>query len=406
MPEFSWRRKERRLASRTVTYGCGVKKLAVVLALPLLAALLAVPLAGTAGAGVVSVSSSKASVSDLGGTVTIHARVKKAKVCAWTSKPKVAGFDHTVKCAAKLSRAAKIPANHSEAGRRFVFSLKTRDGKLSASGTTVVTQAGRPAPTTTTTTTLPYGPFPGTESLNWAGFVLTGDTGSFQGASGEWTVPTLDCSAVPNGIVGDWVGVDGTSTTNPDLFQAGTISGCESGLQINAAWWTDQDENYEPMILFEPDPGDVISTEIAQSSSGNWSYTVDDVTADDSQTGTEAYSGPETSIEWIVEDPSNTSGALDPLGDFGSTTFSSLGVTLANGSWTVPPYSDATDIVNEKGTVLAVPSPMEGTTSAASFTVDYLPQHALSGTAGGGLRRYRATRVADLPHLLAPAGSR
>lgn len=380
-----------------MAYGFGVKKLALTLAVPLLGALVGVPLAATAATVGVAVTSSRVTLGDGGGAVTIHARVRKAKVCIWTSAPKVAGFDRSLKCAARLTRVARIPANHSEAPRRYVFSLRTRDGRNVATGKTTVVEAGRPAPTTTTTTTLPYGPFPGTQSANWAGYVLSGASGAYTGLSGDWTVPTLDCKATPKGLVGDWVGVDGTSTTNPDLFQAGTVSGCEQGVQVNAAWWTDQAENYEPVVLFEPSPGDVISTQLAESSSGNWSYAVDDMTTSDSQSGTEPYAGPETSVEWIVEDPSDANGGLDPLGDFGSTTFSSLAVTLTSGSWTVPPYSDAVDIVNGKGSVLAIPSPMSGTTSSASFTVDYLAPHTVAASPDAGYRRYAATRVASLP---------
>ena len=105
-----------------------------------LAGLVIVPV--SAAVKPVTVTASKSSLSDSGGSVTIHARVKSAKTCAWTSSPKVKGFDGSVKCKAKLSRVAELPANTTMCVKRFTFSLDTVSDKIKASGSAIVTEAG------------------------------------------------------------------------------------------------------------------------------------------------------------------------------------------------------------------------------------------------------------------------
>jgi hypothetical protein len=89
----------------------------------------------------VTVRANTSSVGALGGGVTIRATVKSAKRCAWTSSPKVKGFDGSVTCAAKLSRVAKLSANSTSRAKRFTFSLDTVNGKIKASASIVVSEA-------------------------------------------------------------------------------------------------------------------------------------------------------------------------------------------------------------------------------------------------------------------------
>ena len=46
-----------------------------------------------------------------------------------------------------------------------------------------------------------------------------------------------------------------------------------------------------------------------------------------------------------------------PLANFGSVTFTDLGLTVPSGSWTLPPYSDAVEMVAPDGSVEALPDP-------------------------------------------------
>jgi hypothetical protein len=97
-----------------------------------------------------------------GGTVRLAATVKNAKTCAWSSSPKVAGFDATVKCkTGKVARSVKLKANTSTKSKSYAIRLTVR-GKSTTVDQWKVDEAGKTTPTepttTTTTTTEPTGP--------------------------------------------------------------------------------------------------------------------------------------------------------------------------------------------------------------------------------------------------------
>ena len=97
-----------------------------------------------------------------GGTVKLSATVKNAKTCAWSSSPKVAGFDATVKCkTGKVARSVKLKANTSTKSKSYAIRLTVR-GKSTTVDQWKVDEAGKTTPTepttTTTTTTEPTGP--------------------------------------------------------------------------------------------------------------------------------------------------------------------------------------------------------------------------------------------------------
>jgi len=219
---------------------------------------------------------------------------------------------------------------------------------------------------------LPSGPFPGAASSNWSGYVVTGQNGGYQSVSAQWTVPAINCAAVPNGVVSAWVGVNGDSAANPGLFQDGTSSQCIAGQASSFAWWTDADQGFGAQALFGVNAGDVIFAEVAQNSQGSWVYTVKDLTTGLTSSSPEAYNGQGLSAEWIVEDPTDgTTNALFPLADFGPVTFSNLGLSVSGLAWTLPPYSDAVEMVDANGGVMTLPAPVQGNGTAATFTVYY-----------------------------------
>ena len=320
-----------------------------------------------------------------GGTVTWPVAVHDAETCSWSSSPAIARFAATVKCGSgRVERSFRFGANPQTKAMDYTLSLIAQ-GKTTIVHHLRVVEAGEPTPTTTTTspptsttttttTTVPaFSGSPGLTSPNWSGYVLTGESGGYQGIGGGWAVPVLNCGSVPNGFTTDWVGVNGFGPSNPGLFQDGTTSYCVNGQQGDYAWWTDDAEGYASQILFTVAPGDLIYAQVYQEqSSGFWAYNVEDVTTQVSSTSPENFSGPGTSAEWIAEDPGdpNTSG-LYPLADFGSVTFTQLGLTVPSGSWTVPPYSDAIEMVGENGSIEALPSPVYGVATAADFIVEY-----------------------------------
>jgi uncharacterized repeat protein (TIGR02543 family) len=218
----------------------------------------------------------------------------------------------------------------------------------------------------------PTGPFPGGNTYNWAGYVLTGQSGGYQAVSAQWTVPSLNCAATPNGVTSDWVGVNGNSSSDTGLFQDGTSSECNGSQEQSGAWWTDEEQGFIGQNLFNVNAGDIIDAAVYQNSAGYWVYSVRDLTSGVSSSQVEAYDGVGASAEWIAEDPGDPSSSGDyPLADFAPVTFSNLAVTVSGGSWTLPPYSDAVQIVDANGTVEATPGQIQGSGSSASFTVYY-----------------------------------
>jgi hypothetical protein len=86
-------------------------------------------------------------LSDKGGLVWVAARVKDAKTCIWSSTPKVAGFDKTIKCGTgKLARSAKIGANGSTHSKSWQLSLVIHGTGKATSQHWKIDEAGKVVP--------------------------------------------------------------------------------------------------------------------------------------------------------------------------------------------------------------------------------------------------------------------
>jgi hypothetical protein len=165
---------------------------------------------------------------------------------------------------------------------------------------------------------------------------------------------------------------------------------------------TDALASYYAPALFVVAPGDVIDAEVYQDSSGYWEYNIADLTSGQSSSSAESFSGPGTSAEWIAEDTGDPSTGLPyPLADFGSVTFTDLGLTVPSGSWTVPPYSDAIEMVAPDKSVEALPSQIQGSEASATFTVTYETPGEMSSTAGtAAVKHPQSTFAALVPRIV------
>lgn len=234
-------------------------------------------------------------------------------------------------------------------------------------------------------------PFTGQASSNWSGYVLPTST-PLTGASGQFTVPTLNCTTTPDGVTGTWVGIGGVGGNSGALLQTGVIENCVDGVQQNSGFWEivpatpNQSETYTD---FPVNAGDTMIATI-EYENGQWATVLEDVNTGLSgvfvaganwvvlttSTGTVvggvqgnasgyAYSGG-YSAEWIQEDVTQAStGSLFPFPDYGSVTFTGLKVLPAGSSL---PNSDAVEIQNSAGAVISVPGPYGG---SSGFTVTY-----------------------------------
>ena len=283
----------------------------------------------------------------------------------------------------------------------------TISGVPTATGTSTVTvgvsDSATPAPASATATlslSVVEPPYSGQGSTNWSGYVVSSPGPLVTEAVGRWTVPTLDCSATPNGGAATWVGIGGALSPSGGssgvLLQTGITTDCVSGSQVDHAWWEHYPSSPNNEILFtgvDVAPGDSIEASVYQAASGAWVTRVDDLTTHVSgvmvtgegwgasldgsgsfstqgSTASLYYSGG-TSAEWIVEDYQE-SGTLVPLADYGTITFSELMTSLP--AWSLMP-TEAVELI-QSGTVASTPSAPSSDSFSVTYTAPVVPPAA------------------------------
>lgn len=319
------------------------------------------------------------SVPSTGGQVAAIYSSTNATSCTLDSSPAAwSGADPaTVGCSG--TSTFSVPATTSP--QQWTLTFTATGSGQTATATKTLIESGPTVPTGSST------------SSNWAGYIVP-SSALITGASGSFTVPTLDCSATPDGGAGIWVGIGGeqwpTGGTSGVLLQTGVTADCVNGAATYHAWW----EEYPSIPNTSRDfsglpvsPGDQIEASVSQWSDGSrWQTCVDDLTSGVSglmvtgegwgittggcgnfqQQGSTAglsYSGGYTA-EWIVEDYASGAAMTQvPFADFGTVTFNNLGTSLS------PWYLTANEAVAvaQSGTVLATPS----SPSADGFSVTY-----------------------------------
>jgi hypothetical protein len=144
-----------------------------------------------------------------------------------------------------------------------------------------------------------------TQSQNWSGYVAT--SGPYTAAAGNFTVPSVSPGGPGQGMVSQWVGVDGSA--NSSLIQAGVTEVPDpqtaTGFDV-FAWWEVLPIASEPIKTMTVSPGDEMDIAIAQVSSGSWTIHLTDSTNGQSYVQNVSYTGPGTSAEWIVEAPTDS----------------------------------------------------------------------------------------------------
>jgi len=173
------------------------------------------------------------------------------------------------------------------------------------------------------------------ESLNWAGYAVTGS--NIVNVSGSFIVPSYSgqsSSAGPKAghqgggpgggsttsYAAFWAGIDGYNSNTVE--QAGVLMEVQNGVASYSVWY----EFYPAAPVYAnwaPSPGDKIAVYVNYTASNDtFVATVVDITHG------EVYQSPYTSVsgadrssaEWIAEAPSSGHGIL-PLADFGTADF-------------------------------------------------------------------------------------
>src|SRR5262249_851124 len=157
-------------------------------------------------------------------------------------------------------------------------------------------------------------------STNWSGYAVTTAPGAVTKVTGQWTVPAISASQTQAAYSATWVGIDGTSDSNPTVEQIGTESDSARGA---AAFGTPQ---YYAWFEMYPGPayywrsmtitpGDHMSATVAYvGSAGQYSHfslSITDDTSGVTRSTTQSIRGAQrASAEWVVEAPSTSSGVL------------------------------------------------------------------------------------------------
>jgi hypothetical protein len=190
---------------------------------------------------------------------------------------------------------------------------------------------------------------------NWSGYA---ETGAFTGVSGTWIVPQVSRTTSAT-YSSAWIGVDGFN--NSDLIQTGTEEDYYNGSAHYNAWWEilPAAETAISSSSYPVSPGDSTSAQIWETSTtvstGRshqrstehiWQIGITDTTRGWHFRTSQAYNGPGTSAEWILEAPS-VGGRIATLNPYtitapaGAGDFDSAGTLATIGGSTVPTYRNA-----------------------------------------------------------------
>jgi hypothetical protein len=200
-------------------------------------------------------------------------------------------------------------------------------------------------------------------SSNWSGELDSGPGATFTEVAGNWVVPAVQPSATDRAS-STWIGIDGAFASS--LIQTGTEQNSGPGGTQYYAWY--QLVPSAPVVIgLTVLPGDTMHAAVSESAPGTWTITLDDLTRPWSITlGPFPYSTPGLSAEWIEEAPTS-GGSVSTLADYGSVTFTNLGIggTGLSSAFTNPIYMD-----DQSGAIISYPADLN-TTPPASFSVFY-----------------------------------
>lgn len=232
---------------------------------------------------------------------------------------------------------------------------------------------------------------------NWSGYA---ETGTFTGVTGTWTVPSVAASSSAT-YSSAWIGVDGFNNSN--LIQTGTEEDYYNGAAHYNAWWEilPAAETALPGS-YAVAPGDRMTASIYETSStvssgggggrfgrgggGSsehvWVITIGDTTRSWSFSSSQAYNGPGSSAEWVMEAP-EVGGRIATLAHYtvsppsGTGDFDNAGVLnsiVASGG--TPTYSSAgLNYQNDSGVMIQnnvqVSTPGNPDTPLTAFNAAY-----------------------------------
>lgn len=215
----------------------------------------------------------------------------------------------------------------------------------------------------------PHGALNAGQSNNWFGYnegALETGKGLFHSIAGNWTVPRARQHTKGSAEQSsDWIGIgggcvnSGCGVSDQTLIQTGTEQDVSArGTPSYSAWWEVIPGPSFPIGL-TIHPGDRMHAAITQTLPEVWRITLQDLTTGRSHSLRVPYTSTQDSAEWIEETPLilGANAGFASLPQLSSPNFDRAAV---NGSPVQFKASQAIDLTNSSGRVIAVPSAPDG----------------------------------------------
>ena len=168
--------------------------------------------------------------------------------------------------------------------------------------------------------------------------------GSIGSVTGEWVVPSVNCSGITKGAVLFWVGMDGWRSKTVE--QGGTRADCFNGLPQYSAWYEfyPLEPNTVNFTSMKIAPGNLVMATVKYLD-GLFNITVANLSTHMYASVVGSYNkAARLDAEWIVEPPGYQNGTKLTLPSFGQVQFNDT-YAIING------YSDSIGMA-KNGTVV------------------------------------------------------
>ena len=214
----------------------------------------------------------------------------------------------------------------------------------------------------------------------WSGYVDTG--GIFNSVEGQWTVPTVSCTATGNSQAVEWVGIDGWGSSTVE--QDGTLTDCNGTTPTYGAWFEmsgDADVNGGRLVSlasaqYSVSPGDSINASVTFAND-EWNFDLIDQTQGWSFTKPipdPTVTPSRLSAEWVVENLGLCSSICTSgsLADFGNVEFSGANAGSSGDGSPITSRNDfGVETTDLSGTVMMAPGQLSN--AGTAFTVTWKP---------------------------------
>jgi peptidase A4-like protein len=193
-------------------------------------------------------------------------------------------------------------------------------------------------------------------STNWSGYAVDGNTATH--VIGTWTQPAATCASGENSWSSPWVGIDGDNSSTVE--QIGTDTDCQGGVPRFYAWYEMYPKSLVQISAIAVQANHSYTGEVTYTSGAFLLKLTDNTTGASFQTTQASKKAKRSSVEWVMEGPSN--GLLT---NFGLVGFSAASATISNQTGNLGSFGTAAQpitMVTRAGVPRATPSAVSGGT--------------------------------------------